>query len=269
MWLMSIREWFDNLPLPGFVKDIIFVAVVVGVISLVSQIALGLWTPMVAVESGSMVPNLNIGDIIVVQGASRTDIVTWDDAVKTGYKAFNNPGDVILYRPYGKESLNLIDQISALFGMGYPPDKATPIIHRALRYVEKGTPMWSGGPEAPFSGYITKGDHNDVIDQEAGRLFGIANATYIGLHRSQIAEVSGGIYMDRRTGLIIYSSPPVDLSILGLKNGTYVGDGLSYFSPVEKDWVIGVARIRIPIIGYIRLLPNIIGGEIMKLFGRS
>ena len=266
---MSIRERFDNLPLPGFVKDIIFVAVVVGVISLVSQIALGLWTPMVAVESGSMVPNLNIGDIIVVQGASRTDIVTWDDAEKTGYKAFNNPGDVILYRPYGKESLNLIDQIKSLLGLGFPPDKATPIIHRALSYVEKGTPMWSGGPKATLSGYITKGDHNDIIDQKAGNIFGMANATYLQVHRNQITEVSDGIYMDKNTGLIIYQSPPTGLSVLGLKNGTYVGDGISYFTPVEKDWVIGVARIRIPIIGYIRLLPNIIGNEIMKILGRS
>lgn len=266
---MSIQEWFDSLPLPGFVKDLIFVAVVVGVISIASQITVGLWTPMVAVESGSMVPNLNIGDIIIVQGASRTDIVTWEDSEKTGYKAFNNPGDVILYRPYGKESLNLFDQARALLGLGIPPDRATPIIHRALRYVEKGEPMWSGGPEAPVSGYITKGDHNDVIDQEAGRIFGMANGTYIQRHMNEITKVGDGIYMDRNTGYIFYSSPAVNLSILGLKNGTYVGDGISYFTPVEKDWVIGVARVRIPIIGYVRLLPNIIGEEIMKILGRS
>jgi signal peptidase len=265
MWLMNIREWFDNLPLPGFVKDLIFVAVVVGAISLVSQITLGLWTPMVAVESGSMVPNLNIGDIIVVQGASRTNIITWDDAEQIGYKAFNNPGDVILYRPYGKESLNIIDQVESLLGMPLQPDKATPIIHRALRFVQEGQPMWDGGPAAPFSGYITKGDHNDVIDQQAGEIFGIANSTYLSLHMQEIVQVGDGIYMDKRTGLIIYNSPAVNLSILGLKNGTYVGDGISYFTPVEKDWVIGVARVRIPIIGYIRLLPNIISDEIKKI----
>ncbi|MCK9442603.1 MAG: S26 family signal peptidase, partial [Methanothrix sp.] len=84
---MKIVEWFDNLPLPGLVKDIIFVVVIVGGISLLSQLALGLWTPMVAVESGSMVPNLNIGDIVVVQGASRTDVIPWDEAEKTGYTA--------------------------------------------------------------------------------------------------------------------------------------------------------------------------------------
>ena len=85
---MKIGEWFDNLPLPGLIKDIIFVIVVVGAISLISQLILGLWTPMVAVESGSMVPNLNIGDIILVQGASRTNVTPWDEAEKVNYTAF-------------------------------------------------------------------------------------------------------------------------------------------------------------------------------------
>lgn len=216
-----------------------------------------------------MVPNMNIGDIIVVQGASRAEIITWEDAKKTGYRSFNMPGDVILYRPYGKERPNLLDQMMMILGKSLPQDKATPIIHRALRSVEKGKPMWDGGPAAPFSGYITKGDHNDVIDQEAGRIFGAANTTYIQHNRDKISSVGDGIYLDKSTGLLIYSSPTVDLSILGLKNGTYVGDGISYFTPVEQDWVISVARARIPIIGYIRLLPNIISSEIEKMTSNS
>jgi len=254
---MKIGEWFDNLPLPGFVKDIIFVIVVVGAISLLSQLALGLWTPMVAVESGSMVPNLNIGDIIIVQGASRTDVVPWDVAEKTGYYAFNKPGDVILYRPYGKESLNLLDQVKMLIGISPGQDKATPIIHRALRYVELGEPMWEGGPSAPFSGYITKGDHNDVIDQMAGQIFGTANLSYIETHRDEIMNVGSDVFLDRKTGLVIYKTD----------NGTFVGEGISYLTPVKKEWVIGVARAKIPLIGYVRLIPNIIYDEIHKILG--
>ena len=255
---MKIGEWFDNLPLPGFVKDIIFVVVVVGVISIISQLALGLWTPMVAVESGSMVPNLNIGDIIVVQGATRTDVIPWEDAEKSGYKAFNKPGDVILYRPYGKESLNLLDQLKMLLGISPGNDKATPIIHRALRLVEKGDPMWVGGPAAPFSGYITKGDHNEVIDQEAGQIFGMANISYLQSHRDQITDLGSGVFLDKGTGVVIYQTA----------NGTFVGEGISYLTPVKEDWVIGVARAKIPIVGYVRLLPNIIMDEIHKALGR-
>lgn len=255
---MKIQEWFEGLPLPGFVKDIIFVAVVVGVISLLSQLILGVWTPMVAVESGSMVPNLNIGDIIVVQGASRTEIIPWNEAEETGYKAFNLPGDVILYRPYGKDALNLLDQVKMLLGMPPSADKATPIIHRALRRVDAGKPMWEGGPEAPFQGYITKGDHNEVIDQQAGRIFGMANESYISTHQDQIMEVGrDSIYLDRNTGLMIYK----------VDNGTFVGEGISYLTPVREDWVIGVARVRIPLVGYVRLLPNIIADQINRILG--
>ena len=257
MWLMKIGEWFDSLPIPELAKDIIFVAVVVGAISLLSQIALGLWTPMVAVESGSMVPNLNVGDIILVQGASRTDVIPWDEGEKSGYTAFNNPGDVILYRPYGKESLNLFDQLKMVLGMSPGQGKAVPIIHRALRYVKENEPMWEGGPMAPFAGYITKGDHNEVIDQNAGHTLGWANMSYFDEHRDEIMRVGNDVYLDKNTGLLLYQT----------ENGTIVGDGISYRTPVKEDWVIGVARVKIPLVGYIRLLPNIISDEIHKIIG--
>ncbi|NPV62787.1 MAG: S26 family signal peptidase [Methanotrichaceae archaeon] len=252
---MNIKDRLEALPLPGFVKDILFVIVVVGTISIISQIALGLWTPMVAVESGSMVPNLNIGDIIVVQGASRTEVVTWEEGEKTGYRAFNLPGDVILYRPYGKDSLNLLDQVKMLIGISPGADKATPIIHRALRWVNESEPMWEGGPEAPFSGYITKGDHNEVIDQEAGQIFGVARASYLLEHQGQVETIGDSIFLDMDSGLIIYETG----------NQSLVGDGISYLVPVKEDWVIGVARVKIPIVGYIRLIPNIIAEQVQKL----
>ncbi len=252
---MKIQEWFDNLPIPSFAKDIIFVVVVVGAISLISQLAVGLWTPMVAVESGSMVPNLNIGDIIIVQGASRTNIIPGDEAEKIGYYAFNKPGDVILYRPYGKESMNLLDQLKMLLGISLGNEKATPIIHRALAYVQQGDPMWKDGPLAPFSGYITKGDHNDVIDQTAGRIYGMANLSYVKMHRNEIRDIGNNIYLDKGTGMVIYKT----------ENGTFVGEGISYLTPVKKEWVIGVARVKIPVVGYVRLLPNIILDEIRKI----
>jgi len=97
--------------------------------------------------------------------------------------------------------------------------------------------MWDGGPKAPFSGYITKGDHNDRIDQMAGAILGMANASYIKEHADQIAEVSpGSIYMDKKTGLILYE----------VGNKTYVGEGISYLTPVKKEWILGVARARVP-----------------------
>ena len=150
-WLEQIKKLYHSDSfLGGIIRDIIFVITVVAIFALVSRIALGLWTPMVAVESGSMIPHIQIGDIIIVESADRKNIITYTQGKEIDYKSFGDYGDVILYKPYGREG-------------------ATPIIHRAMYYVEKGTPMWDGGPDAPHSGYITKGDNsktNPSYDQK-------------------------------------------------------------------------------------------------------
>ncbi len=149
--LEKIKKFYrsDNF-WAGMLRDVLFVIAVVAVFASVSRVALGLWTPMVAVESGSMIPHIQIGDIILVEGVDRTDIVTYLDGKQSNYTSFDEYGDVILYRPYGR-------------------DGATPIIHRAMYYVKKGESMWNGGPPAPHDGYITKGDNsktNPLYDQQ-------------------------------------------------------------------------------------------------------
>ncbi len=131
----------------GILRDFLFVISVVAVFASISQIALGLWSPMVAVESGSMIPHIRIGDIIFVENIERTEIITYEEGKQTGYISFEDYGDVILYKPCGK-------------------DGATPIIHRAVYYVEEGKTMWNGGLPAPYAGYITKGDNNKGLDQQ-------------------------------------------------------------------------------------------------------
>ena len=131
-------------------KDLLSVAGILIAFMVLSQLVFGLWTPMVAVESGSMEPHMQIGDIIFIKNIDRVDLVTHEEGKKTGYVSFKDYGDVILYRPYGQEGV-------------------TPIIHRAMYRVEAGEPMWEGGPIAPHSGYITKGDNtitNQHFDQE-------------------------------------------------------------------------------------------------------
>jgi signal peptidase len=67
--------------------------------------------------------------------------------------------------------------------------------------------------------------------------------------------VGNGTYLDHEFGYVF------------IRRGdeTYVIFGINYLMPVREDWVIGVARFRVPIIGYVRLLPNIIGNEIRDL----
>ncbi len=129
-------------------NHLLFVAVMIGMFMLISQIGLCTPGPAVAVESGSMLPNIGIGDVVIIQSAQRTHIISHTEGALSGYTSFDEYGDVILYRKYGSSTDTLI-------------------IHRAMYWVEEGEPMWSGGPAAPHSGYITKGDNNKGIDQKA------------------------------------------------------------------------------------------------------
>jgi signal peptidase len=88
-------------------------------------------------------------------------------------------------------------------------------------------------------------------------MFGKANMSYIDSHRDEIMDVGSNISLDKATGAILYKT----------ENGTFVGDGISYLTPVKQEWVIGVARAKIPLVGYVRLLPNIISDEIHKILG--
>jgi len=144
----SVQE--QENPWVSLGKDLLSVVAVLIIFMVLSKLAFGLWTPMVAVESGSMEPHMQVGDIIFIKSIDRVNITTNDEGKDTGHVSFEDYGDVILYRPYGEEGV-------------------TPIIHRAMYKVEAGEPMWENGPIAPYSGYITKGDNvitNTHFDQE-------------------------------------------------------------------------------------------------------
>jgi signal peptidase len=168
----------------GLAKDVAFAAIVVVVIASLAYFLAGTWPVMVAVESGSMMPHMYRGDVVFIQGADRTDIITHQVGREINYTLFGDYGDVIVYRPDGN------------------PD-VMPIIHRAMYWVDVGEAM-PGGVVAPHSGYITKGDHNSGYDQP---------------------RLSG---------------------------------------PVKPEWVVGVARARIPYIGYFRLA---FGSDVTHIIG--
>ncbi len=137
------------------------------------------------IESGSMEPNMHIGDLVFIRNVPSTGIVTNEDGAISGYKTFGDYGNVILYHKYGRTA-------------------NTPIIHRAMYYMEAGEPMWEDGPIAPHAGYITKGDNK-------------------------------------------------------ITNSRYDQYGLCT-EPIREEWVIGVARYRIPYVGYVRIILSKIVG---------
>jgi len=128
----------------------------------------GMTTPFVSVMSGSMEPNINTGDLVLVTEydpenppplAGHGEIIPVDEA-GDDYTSFGNPGTVIVYEQAGEDM---------------------PILHRAHMEVEQGDDwvadadpdLLAGASScdevttcpAPHDGYITAGDANGQYDQ--------------------------------------------------------------------------------------------------------
>ena len=182
-----------------WVREVLTSFAIVLLIGLVLFAVSGAWPPMVAVESGSMEPNMEVGDLVFVTEPGRfapdaatneVGVVTHEVGREVDYRTFNDHGSVIIYRPPGRQS--------------------SPIIHRAMFHVEEGENWYERADDrfhnaescddlrhcpAPRDGFITLGDNNRQYDQANG-----------------LAE------------------------------------------PVAADWVTGVARARVPYLGYVRLI---------------
>lgn len=193
----------DDEP-PQFVQygmDIVGSAGAVILVGMLLFTVSGVWPPLVAIESASMDPHIEKGDLVFVMEEERFAGTNAEDGVVTaaaadGYVKFQQPGDVIIYQPDGNEG-------------------RTPIIHRAMLYVEDGenwytraNPDFVGSADnceelancpAPHTGFITKGDNE----------------------RSN-------------------------------KNYDQVGSN-PISNPVRPEWVIGTAEYRVPLLGEIRL----------------
>ncbi len=186
----------------GIARDLIWVVGVVALIALALFLVSGTWPAVVTIESESMVPNMNVGDLVLVVSADRFgNLTTSEDGALTGYGKFNadpnsagDPvyGDVIIYRPNGNTSYH-------------------PIIHRALEYVNASEAAARFGSD--HAGYITKGDHNTIRDQDGayaglGRLqpvkpewivgkalFAIPLVGYLPLHLFEVAAIVIGLML--------------------------------------------------------------------------
>lgn len=161
--LAAFRE-SDNRVV-SLARDLLWVVVVVGGIALALYLFAGTWPAVVTIESESMVPHMNVGDLVLVVDEDRFGgLTTWVEGQQTGYSSFGDYGDVIVYRPNGADSVH-------------------PIIHRAMTYVDTAAVEESGLAQFyadPHGGYITKGDNNPYIDQGNLRIAGIGLIEQIG-----------------------------------------------------------------------------------------
>ncbi len=193
------------------------------------------WPPVYVVESDSMqhgsddhVGLINTGDLVLAQKIPPADVVPYVLGAQEGFVTYGEYGDVILYHPNGDLA-------------------ATPIIHRALVYLE-----WDAS------------DLTYSVPALVGQPCGSAsNAVY------SVTSSANGCGATHMTGtLTLYRigwrnlTVPIDLSSLGHYSGfitlgdnnrlTDQADGLSGL--VKPGWVLGVARGMIPWVGALKLL---------------
>jgi signal peptidase len=119
----KLKRIFSN----EYIKSIIFLAIVLGGIAVFwfgIKAYLQTEYPLLAVASGSMVPTLQVGDLIVVQGGLEV----------TDLNAAYETGDIIVFRKPGN------------------PDEL--IVHRAVEAHSVGDDMY----------VLTRGDHNSGVD---------------------------------------------------------------------------------------------------------
>jgi len=196
-----------------YIREVVSSVALVLLVGLLLFAVSGLWPPMVAVESGSMNPHMERGDLVFVMEEHRlaapaayddTGVVTYQTGQRTGYTKFQLAGDVIVYQPDGN-------------------DLTTPIIHRARFWVNesenwvangKAQPEHLGGAEscgqlsqcpAPHAGFITKGDANGRYDQVSGLSEPVKPAWVVGTAEFRIPWLgnirlwAGQATLERRT----------------------------------------------------------------------
>lgn len=134
-------------------RDLLWIVTVVGGVALALFLICGTWPAVVTIESQSMEPHMNVGDLVVVVQKDRYGpFETWESGKQSGKIKFEEYGDVIIYKPNGLSTVH-------------------PIIHRAIQYVDNEPVTEIKGMQLlknytpPHEGYITWGDNNQRPDQ--------------------------------------------------------------------------------------------------------
>jgi signal peptidase len=247
---IGLIERFRTSESPGviFVRELLWVAAVVAGIALILFLVSGTWPAVVTIESESMVPHMNVGDLVFVVKADRfSDLQTWENGRVSGYKKFSDYGDVLIYAPNGAEG-------SLIPGIG---GGVHPIIHRALVTTGEGSPI-------PDYYYFFRGESSPSQYLPVTEL----NGVWLLSDGTIVARiVNGNIYIDSQNatpdeGYIVTSnSIAKNVGYITKGDNNYKSDQGSLLSrselgviqPVKDEWIVGKALFAIPLLGYIPL----------------
>lgn len=200
----------------------------------------GLWPPLVVVESDSMMHSedntsyvgvIDTGDMVLVKDIdSADDVTTYLQGFVNGHRTYGDYGDVIVYKKMGL-------------------DVSTPIIHRAVLYLEINAPDYDSYrceelqdlPETKWG--LTVGDSWDDIT-------GVITIYDYGYNEDAVTVNVGSILSAFDRG---HSIPTSGFVTRGDHNRwvdqTY-GDNSA---PVDPEWIVGKARGEIPWFGLLKL----------------
>lgn len=173
-----------------FIREMLTSVATVALIGLLLFAISGVWPPMVAIESKSMDPHMQKGDLVFVTEPGRympdyahpdTGVVTYRIGGQHDYRTFDNYGSVVVYNN--------------------PSRGGPPIIHRARFWVDEGENWYEKANKdyvnadncaellncpAPHDGFITKGDNNPNYDQANGLSTPVKPAWIVGTARLRI-----------------------------------------------------------------------------------
>ena len=230
-WLAGAKD-----VIVGILLAMVILALVLGGLFLYSNT----WPPLSVVESQSMqhdaytsyIGVIDTGDMVVIRESNGLDVVTYVEGAQTGYSRFGGFGDVIIFMPSGD-------------------DTVTPIIHRAIIWLDKNT---SGGWDAPsledYQGNwaVSSGDGwRGMTGTLILHGIGYANVSVI-IELDDMNPHSGYVTM----GDFNWRYVPGPVPRIGLIDQSE--HGRSAYDLVSTDWVKSKAMVEIPWLGSIKLL---------------
>ncbi len=236
-------------------KIVIIAVAIVLVIIASLMVYSGSWPPLVVVESSSMqhsdttsyIGVIDTGDLVIQKKiSSMSEVMPYLDAYATAYAkdfaagseymSYSEYGDVVIYRPLGSTS-------------------RTPIIHRALCLVYYNeTPDSFDCPvlkELPASMWMSSGAKTWYDLKSSVTLADIGyNHVSVNINLAAILS-SYHSYKAQHPGFTLTSG----LITLGDNNNGLIdqGSSINTWSPVEFEWIDGVARGEIPWFGLLKL----------------
>jgi signal peptidase len=231
----------------GLARDILIAIIVMAIIIGSLWGYTSNWPPMVVIESNSMMHDddsslgtIDTGDLVLVKRISRrSDITTYVQGVKTGYKTYGTYGDVIIFKKNGLDD--------------------TPVIHRAVVWVEYNA---SGFHYISNNGIQIKKEGSFDIPELGEKYYNIMELS-IENYRPKHINLTIDFYKILKVFNNNGATPHSGFITKGDNNLIIDQDNLPdskkhIVEPIKVDWIVGKAEGELPWFGLIKLY---VGGQ--------